>query len=274
MREERDRLSSATNAWQAYTTYALPMQLQRAKATLERAKLRHQEAQRSAEHKVAAASAALQQAQAACAAISHQLAITAQQLAATKICAPTDGMIVLAKSFRNGQRRPPQVGDIVLRNQGLIELPDLSQMLVRCHVREIDLHHIRPGMPATVKVDAFPSLSLSATLSSIGVLAKATPEGDKAFEVTLSLDLGDPRLRPGMSARATLHCATVEEALTVPLHALFESDGQTLCYVHKDGAPIPTGVVVGPCNPHYATILSGLDEGDTVSLTLAPDASS
>ncbi len=115
-------------------------------------------------------------------------------------------MAVLAEDIRGTTFRKPRIGDQVWQNQPLVYLPDISRMIVSTQVREVDLHKIDIGKPASVRVDAYPQLALRGTVESIGVLAdaKTGEAGLKYFRIIVSLDQSDPRLRPGMTARMVI----------------------------------------------------------------------
>lgn len=262
-----------THACLKYDTfigYTFPMNEQRAEMALERSRMRQTEAERAAAHKIAAAIAQHEHAEHALAALQHQLSVAKLQREATEIRAPNGGMVVLAKTYHNGQLRQPQLGDLVTKNQPLIELPDLKEMVVRTRVRELDLHKVEVGTAATIQVDAYPDLKLLGRVRSIGILALAdrSVRGSKVFDLVIAIDGSDLRLRPGMTSQVTLHSASIENALTIPLHALFEKNGEPICYVQDDGAHT---VEVGSCSDQWAVITRGLNAGDQVYLTLPPN---
>lgn len=262
-----------THACLKYDTfigYTFPMKEQRAEMALERSRMRQTEAERSAAHKIAAAIAQNEHAEHALAALQHQLSVAKLQRDATEIRAPSGGMVVLTKTYHNGQLRQPQLGDLITKNQPLIELPDLKEMVVRTRVREVDLHKVEVGTTATIRVDAYPDLKLSGRVKSIGILALAdrSMSGSKAFDLVVAIEASDRRLRPGMTSQVTLHSASIDNALTIPLHALFERDGAPICYSQNNGA---RPIEVGLCSDQWAVITSGLDAGDRVHITLPPN---
>ena len=74
------------------------------------------------------------------------LEIARAELEKTTITAPIAGIAVLRDEFRNGEKRKPMVGDTVWQNQPLLDLPDLSSMVVKTLVREVDLHKVWKGL--------------------------------------------------------------------------------------------------------------------------------
>ncbi len=271
--EARQELEIAKRQFQSYGTYVLPTLLEQAKMRVARAQAEIDELGRGGELAVAKAAAALGQNREARAAAEAELAEVEAELARTVIRSPLSGMVVLQESFRQGERRKPRVGDVVLQNQPLIYVPDVSRMVVETHIRELDLHNVAVGMPATVIVDAYPGLRLAGMVRSIGVMAEArhhVPGGDKAFRTVLELHDGDARLRPGMTARIEIDSAQLREALAVPVHAVFIQDGRAYCYVGSGSRFQLREVALGAQSEDWAQILRGLRAGERVALVRPP----
>lgn len=73
-----------------------------------------------------------------------------------------------------GRRRGPAAdGAQVYPNELLIVLPDTSEMVASVQVHESLAGDVKPGMAATVKVDAVGGEIFQGTVDSIGVLAES-----------------------------------------------------------------------------------------------------
>ena len=170
-------------------------------------------------------------------------------------------------------RATKRIGDVVWQNQPLVYLPDISEMVVKTQIREIDLHKVGVGKPAVVLVDAYPDIRLHGQLQSIGVLAESRTEShtaDKYFQVVILVKEGDQRLRPGMTARVEIECGKVEDALCVPIHAVFNEQSMSYCYVDTRASYEKREVSVGVQSQDWAQILSGLSEGECITLSRPP----
>lgn len=101
-----------------------------------------------------------------------------EQLEATVVTAPSDGLVVYSSSIDNarwgGDEGPFQVGSRVFPNQNLIVLPDTSEMVAAVRVHESLAGRIRPGQTASVKVDAAGEKRFTGKIESIGILAEQT----------------------------------------------------------------------------------------------------
>jgi len=202
-----------------------------------------------------------------------RLELARQQLARTEVRADVPGIVVYRPVFFGSEQRKPQVGDQVWANQPLLILPDVSKMVVESRVRETDIHKVERNQRVSVRVDAYPTLRLTGRVTLIGTLAQEERErrGAKFFGITIEINESDPRLRPGMSARVEIAVEHRPQALFVPLEAVFEKNGDSVCYVAQGRHVSARPVVVGPSNEDFVAIESGLRLGERVCLR-RPDA--
>lgn len=219
--------------------------------------------------KVAHAMADLNKAQSEANTARETLEQARHDLARTQVRAPSAGFVVLHELFQGNQKRKPRAGDTVFQGQPLLYLPDLSSMLVKSQLREEDLHKIKTGQPASVRVDAYPDASFQGEVDNIGVLAVGTAESNsvgKHFQYSVKLKGTDERLRPGMTARISVIAEQVKDALRIPVAALFQDDQRRYCYVLSGDKLEALPVKVGRSNEDWAEILEGLATGQRVSL--------
>ena len=211
---------------------------------------------------IAAAESRIQEAQ-------SRLNLAREQLAHTEVHADVPGIVVYREVFFGSEQRKPQVGDQVWANQPLLILPDISHMVVETRIRETDIHKIERNQNVAIHVDAYPSLKLTGRVTLIGTLAEEEHgrKGPKYFSTTIAISESDPRLRPGMSARVEILVEERAKALFVPLSAVFEADGESICYVLEGHRLRRRAVVLGPSNEDQVVVEKGLRRGDRVCLT-------
>jgi RND family efflux transporter MFP subunit len=204
-----------------------------------------------------------------------------RELAATEILAPTDGLVVHATSLDRGRRGddegPLQIGRRVWPNMLLIVLPDVSEMLATVRVHESLVGRIQTGQRASVKIDAVGGEVFTGTVSSIGVLAETGGWRDpnrREYTVQIKLDASgrDENLKPSMACEATIFMDRVEEALAVPLPAVFNEGGVRFVYVEQGSQFVKRPVKVGRRSDTYAEVVAGLSSGERV-LVREPEAS-
>lgn len=239
-------------------------------ASLRKAEGERERVSREAASSVAKAAAELDKAQSELAASRTALAIARSELAKTEVRAPVSGFAVLHEIFSGQAKRKPRAGDSVWLGQPVLYLPDLASMVVKTLVREEDLHKLRPGQAAIVRVEAYPDARFHGEVAAIGVLATdaaGAATAGKHFQVNVNLKESDPRLRPGMTARVSIVAERVRDALAIPSGALFYEGGHPVCHVFDGSTTATRKVGVGRRGDDFVEITQGLNAGDRVSLT-------
>ena len=138
-------------------------------------------------------------------------------LADTTIRAPSAGTII-EKRVEKGQviSSPTQdVGGGTL----LLRMADLGHVQVRVSVDETDIGKIRPGMPAAVRVSAYPNQPFRGEVLKIEPQA-VVEQNVTLFGVLVSIDNESGLLKPGMNAEVNISVARADGVLAVPVAAL------------------------------------------------------
>jgi HlyD family secretion protein len=270
-----DQFKAATSRFESYRQHVLPTQLESAKAKKQNARLVLQQTTQGGKYRIAKAEATLIQIQGQLKAKETALQQVRNELEKTEIRAPFDGIVIHFETFRDGEKRKPRIGDSVFINQPILYLPDVSHMIVKTKVREIDLHTIALEQQSTIQVDAYPDRGFTGRLTFIGAVAITESIGtgrEKYFQVIFNLNEEDGRLRPGMTCRVSLVSKSLFQVLTVPVQAIFSENKRTLCYVlNRSGNFEKRQVTVGSQNEDVAEIINGLQEGDRVGMTKPTD---
>lgn len=187
-------------------------------------------------------------------------------LDALTITAPKSGMVVLQKIWSPNGREKVKIGDTPHRGMDIISIPDLSTMLVKTAVNEIDISRVAVGQQVVITLDALPGPVFYGKITSVATLARSEEGSDmKVFDIEVTVDGSDERLKPGMSALSKIITGTVPDALYIPLEAVFENEDTTVVYI-KGHAFDRQVVKVGKKNSDYIIIEEGLSEGDQVAL--------
>ncbi|MDD2460349.1 MAG: HlyD family efflux transporter periplasmic adaptor subunit [Kiritimatiellia bacterium] len=196
------------------------------------------------------------------------------QISKSKIYAPTNGMILYASTVQIASRKwwikPLEVGSMAVERQELIYIPLESGMVVEVMIPEASLNKIDTGMPARVKVDAFPGRVFDGRLVKIGIL----PDGQSAqlnpdlklYKCEIECDFKDVTIRPGMSCDVELIKEAYEDALYVPVQCVVRVEGVPRVYVNDDGEWVPRIVRVGLDNNRMIHVLEGVRAGEEVML--------
>jgi len=139
-------------------------------------------------------------------------------------------------------------------------------LVVHLTVNEVDLPALEVGQRADISFDALTDITATGKIHEIADEG-TNSSGVVTFDVYLTLDKADPRLRSGMSVAATIVTEIASDVLAVP-NAAVHSDGNGGYYVLTlaDGAAEPANVTVetGLASDTQTVILSGIGEGDLV----------
>ena len=275
--ELAEKLAVARENHRMYREHVYPSQKEMARATVEKAKMEMEQTRNGGVYKVAKAASKLKEMEGKLAAHRASWAEARSAVAKTVIRAPFGGIAVHHEAFRDGQKRKPRIGDQVWQNQPLIYLPDISRMVVKTQIREIDLHKINLGQSCQIKVDAYPEAAFDGQVAFVGVMAaKGTSgaHGDKYFQLVVELAESDNRLRPGMTARVSVHAHRVDNQLAIPIQALFNEGGGPFCYKYQGAAQgfSAQPVTCGKQNESWVAITDGLALNDRISL-IKPESS-
>ena len=185
------------------------------------------------------------------------------------IYARRPGLVVHEELLSANPRRKVRVGDRVTASQGLLTIPEVDRMLLETSVSESEVRRVRADQPATILVEAFPALPLRGRVTRVGTLARPAPDrpfDDKRFDVQIELDTVSPDLRPEMSARADITVAMRQDTLLVPVTAIFDTGRGLVVYVPARGGHDARPVTVGESDGTLVEVLSGVREGELLSL--------
>jgi len=179
------------------------------------------------------------------------------KLAKTVIRAPHAGTLLL-RDLTEGQ----VITSAAAQNGGTLlgEVADLSLLMVRTNINEIDVARLKVGDVARVRVDSMRSVLMGGSIKRISTSALETgADRTRVFPVDVILDESDERLRPGMSATCMFTLARVEDTLAVPLNAVFSTaEGARYVFLKKGEIFHAHGVEIGIADTRYVQVLSGL----------------
>lgn len=188
-----------------------------------------------------------------------------KELAQMTINAPIPGMVVYLEIWKGGSMGRVQEGDAPWPGQGLVNLPDLSEMIVKATVSEVDAFMVDSGQTVEITLDAFPEKKYAGMVTKKGTLARKKDMNSKinVFDVEILFLEEDEELKPGMSASSRIIVDRIPEVVSVPLESVFERDGRPVVFLSGGGR---REVEVGRRNDMEIEIKDGLTGGEKVCL--------
>jgi multidrug efflux pump subunit AcrA (membrane-fusion protein) len=186
-----------------------------------------------------------------------KLALAKEDQSVLELVAPMDGTVMdITADVGAG-----------LGTDSFITLADLKQTLLEVYLDESDLDKVAVGNEAEATFDALPDQTFT---GKVTILSPGLQEVSnvQAIRVLVALDeesLTAP-LPVGLSASVDVIAGRAENAVLVPIEALRDlGDGEYAVFVVVDGEPMLRVVEVGLMDITYAEIISGVEEGETVS---------
>ncbi len=185
------------------------------------------------------------------------------------IKAPKNGMVIYHRSWNGKVATGSQVS---VWNPIVAELPDLTDMVSKTFVNEVDISRVKKGQEVKLKVDAFPDNEYTGSVLEVANIGEQLRNYDaKVFEVTVQVNEMDSILRPAMTTSNEIVTDIYNNVLSIPLEAL-HSDSLSFVYLEKDGRVYKQEVITGVSNNDEIVIDHGLTEGDTYWLSIPDNA--
>lgn len=208
------------------------------------------------------------------------------ELAYTVITSPIDGVITKLKAEVGEQVVPGIQGSV---GSTIMEVADLSQMLMVARIDEANIAAVKPGQKATVRIQAYRDETFEGTVESVA-LAKADPtasnsrttEGANYYEAKILLKTDGRRIPTGLNADADIE-TNRHSGIRVPSQSVLgrpvdqlpaeaknapeiEKDKAFVAIVYRyvNGKAVATPVKPGASDETHTLILSGLKAGDLI----------
>jgi HlyD family secretion protein len=205
-----------------------------------------------------------------------------EDISYTTILAPFDGTLTVVKA---------EVGEMVvtgtMNNAGtmILEIADLTKMLMVAHVDESQIDSIKVGQHAIVRIGAYRDQVFEGTVDTVGESRTTdTVDQTKYFQIKILLDLKKGRrIRSGLSADVDIETQRQKGVIKVPSQSVMGrpidqlpdelknspeiEKGKTFATVVfrcVDNKAVMTPVSVGASDDTHTIVKSGLKESDPI----------
>jgi HlyD family secretion protein len=184
-------------------------------------------------------------------------------LAGFTIKAPASGMVIYKKEWSGTKRK---VGSMINPFDRVIAtLPDLTSMLSKTFINEIDVSKMKTGQKVEITIDAFPQKKYKGEVVYVANIGeKLNNTNDKVFEVQIRVDGSDPALRPTMTTGNKIVVSTIKDAVYIPIECVQAGlDSIPFVYTKKGTKQV---VLLGESNEKNVVIEKGLEAGTMIYL--------
>jgi HlyD family secretion protein len=184
------------------------------------------------------------------------------------IRAPTGG-VVIRKGVEEGET---VVGGTSAFGGGteMFTIGDLSVLVVKAAVNEVDIGKVSRGDAVQLTVDAFPEDTVTGVVRLVPPAARQQ-DRVRVFDVEVEVRGRQRVLRPGMTANVRIAGPTRRGVVRVPVEAIIYREGRPVVFRLVDGQPQATPVTLGLSDVAYVEVTAGVAEGDSIALE-DPDA--
>jgi len=150
-----------------------------------------------------------------------------------------------------------------------IFLVDTENLRLEANVDETDVAKIQVGQDATITLDALPGLQLRGKVTAIAPTS-TLQSGVVTYLIHVTLTDKNPRLRPGMTATASILVDQRTGVLYVPNRAIRVQRNMRTIQVLENGAVVEKQIRTGLSNEQFTEVVEGLKEGEQVVMTITP----
>jgi multidrug efflux pump subunit AcrA (membrane-fusion protein) len=243
--------------------------IQQAELDMERTERDYQQLLQKYELKQQQAIARIQEINALLRQNQMQLGVLTELSQEFTIMAPKEGMVIYARTW-SGKKEPGS--RISAWDPVVAELPDLSDMISKTYVNEVDISRVKVGQEVNIRVDAFPDQRYTGIVIQVANIGEQLRGYDaKVFEVVVQVNESDTILRPAMTTSNEIITDVIPDVVFIPLEAL-QTDSLAFVYKNQNGRVVRQEVIPGLSNDNEIIIDHGLEAGDRIYLNIPKGA--
>lgn len=187
-----------------------------------------------------------------------------KDIASATVVAETSGTVIYGSNW-NGE---VEVGDTIWRLGTAVEVATLDEMMADGIVDEADFAKLTIGQTIHLRLESQPDQEISGVLTEIAKTThqKSSTVPTRVVSVKLTIEAPkDLQLRPGMRFRGDVETQRIDDAVVVPLAAVFPSPAGPVAYVKTSDGVEQRKLELGLRGKRGVQVLEGLRPGDRVS---------
>lgn len=195
------------------------------------------------------------------------LEVARDRLRYTRVVSPMNGVVIQC-GIKAGEVVVPGV-QATFDDKALLAIADLSTLVVKINLNQIDVAKVTLGQAVTLTLDALPTHTYHAKISEIAASSVLLKDKQmEVFPVEATLTDADQLIKPGMTADVRIHVQLHPHVLSLPIEAVIKDHGKSfvnkVSYVDKTMKTTLVEVSVGAHNDRDVAIESGVQEGEEV----------
>lgn len=267
MRSLRDDLINMTYALEEkklqleQSQYEPPATIRQVEIELERAERSLEQSTNNYSLKMEKAVATMQDVSAQLAKAQRKYDEMANLLSKFTVFAPKAGMVIYKRNWDGNKQGP---GDTYNTWENIVAtLPNLTEMISKTYVNEIDISKVKTGQKVEIGIDAFPDKKFTGIVTEVANIGEQMKSSNaKVFEVRIEVNEFDSVMRPAMTTKNIILTDIIDSVLFVPIESVFKDD--SISYVVSGSSR--KQVIVGKSNDNEIIIEAGLEADDEIYL--------
>jgi HlyD family secretion protein len=145
----------------------------------------------------------------------------------------------------------------------LMKIADLSKMLAKVKINEVNITQVKLGQIVDMRLDAVPGHVYH------GKVIQISPQGDRAnnivtFLTTIEVEDPDERMKPTMTANIDIISSELKNVLYVPVEVVSREGSNDVVYMNENGKRVAKKIKIAARTESYVVIKEGLTEGELV----------
>jgi HlyD family secretion protein len=183
------------------------------------------------------------------------VAVAEANLQGTQIVAPISGTL---------SQQDAKVGQLASPGTPLVSIISNGGFEVDAGVSETDVGKLSVGDKVTMTLDAFPGENFTGAVFYIAP-AQTNTNGVITYQIKISFDAADPRLKSGLTANVDIETKQDNDALILPQYAILQNDSGTFVETPFGKTTTTTPVTLGIQDQNgNVEVLSGVTLGEKV----------
>ena len=273
IKKQQNSITQTKKQQELFLKFEQPQQKKRYEAKLDQATVEEQRTIQKSNTLVESAEGTVLRRSEGLKAQQERLVLYKEQLIKSEMRAPQDGLVIYARSSSRYNDTYIKEGALIRKGYSVIDLPDISELMAVVQVHESFVRHIKTDQKAVVRIDSLPDREFQ------GVVRHVAPTPDARRKYYENISVYDTHvwiqdensqlpedLKPGVSAKAEIIVAELNDVMMVPVQSVTTYKGQKVVQVKRGENVVVVPVKTGQFNNRFIEIKDGLKKGDQVSL--------
>jgi membrane fusion protein (multidrug efflux system) len=183
------------------------------------------------------------------------------------VTSPIEGLVVPKLTWRGNGPADIQEGDEMWPGSPVLQVVNQGSMQVRARINQADASLLKPGLPVTVRLDAYPDFEMPGRLELIAPIAVPGSFSPRvrSFTAVVSVSGNNARLLPDLTAAIDIEIDRAAKAIVLPRTAVLRDGDKASVRVREGNGNVATrAVTLGVADEVDVVVASGLKAGDVV----------